>query len=145
MPIEFKRVSDSRVEFVYDGAFDDHDLERAHEQWLAFMKKADAERRQVVLLADGARSQGMSASQRRATADFQVRHEALIRRVCIAQAVVIISSVQRGILTAILWLKPPPTLLKAFGTRSEATAFLDDMERGRAQRTGENVTADRSR
>ncbi|MCA9533595.1 MAG: hypothetical protein KC593_07955 [Myxococcales bacterium] len=130
MAIHFKRLSDTRVLFDYVGAISDREVDVAHEQWFSALREADAAGRHVVLLADGTNSEGMSASQRRVTAAFTETHEALIRRVCAAQAVVIVSAIQRGIMTAILWIKPPPTDLRAFKTRAEAEAFLDDIERG---------------
>ena len=132
MPIHFKRLSETRVLFDYVGAITDREVDLAHEQWLDALREADAAGRRIVLLADGTRSEGMTAHQRRVTAEFTVKHEALIRRVCAGQGVVIVSAIQRGIMTAILWIKPPPTELRAFKTRAEAEAFLDEVERGEA-------------
>lgn len=35
-------------------------------------------------------------------------------------------------MTAILWIKPPPTDVREFKTRAQAEALLDDIERGAA-------------
>ena len=132
MPIHFKRLSDTRVMFAYDGDVTDRDVDVAHEQWLAALREGDSQGKRMVLLADGTLSNGMSASQRRTTAEFTEQHVALLRRVCAPQAVVIVSAIQRGIMTAILWVKPPPVELRAFKTREEAEAYLDEVERGAA-------------
>lgn len=129
MPIHFKPLSESRYSFTYVGAVSDDDVDVAQAQWLGAMSKADAAGKRLVLFVDGLRSEGLSAKQRQVTADFTTKHEGLIRRVCLAQAVTLESALQRGILTAILWLKPPPTDLRAFKTRAEAEAFLDEVER----------------
>ncbi len=129
MPIYFKPLSETRYSFEYVGAVSDDDVDTAETQWLAAMRNADAAGKRLVLFVDGLRSEGMSAKQRQVTADFSIKHEGLIRRVCVAQAVTLDSALQRGILTAILWLKPPPTELRAFKTRAEAEAFLDEVER----------------
>jgi hypothetical protein len=132
MPIHFQRISDTRGLFVYDGDITDREVEVAQAQWLTVMRECDVAGKRVTLLADGTRSSGMSARQRRISAEFSDRNEALLRRVCAAQAVVLVSALQRGVLTAIMWLKPPPVDLRAFKTREEAEAFLDEVERGQA-------------
>lgn len=129
MPIHFKTLSDTRYSFEYVGGVTDDDVDTAQAQWLAAMRKADAAGKRLVLFVDGLRSEGLSAKQRQVTADFSIKHEGLIRRVCAAQAVLLESALQRGILTAIFWLKPPPTELRVFKTRAEGEAFLDEVER----------------
>ena len=129
MPIHFKPLSETRYSFEYVGAVTDEDVDMAQSQWLGAMRKADTGGRRLVLLVDGLRSEGPSAQLGQVTADFSIQHEGLIRRVCAAQAVLLESALQRGILTAIFWIKPPPTDLRVFKTRAECEAFLDEVER----------------
>ncbi len=135
MPIDFVIRSDTRAEFIFKGGLDDAEFEDAHAKWLSFVQDADAGGRQVELLVDGTHSEGLTAGQRRYSAAFTKEHEALLRRVCRGQAVVIVSAIQRGVMTAIFWLAPSPVPIKAFGTRAEAEAHLD----GLAPRAGRHI------
>lgn len=128
VPVLCKKLSRSRVGFTFIGDIRDEEVHQSNAQWLENMQQADAEGRQLVLLVDGRESNGMSAGQRKVTVDFAEQHDALIRRVCAGQALVLSSAIQRGVLTAILWIKPPATLMKTFGTLEDAERFLDEIE-----------------
>lgn len=135
MPIDIRFPRPNRIEFDYVGAITDREFLEAQARWHEILKKADVERRRITMLVDGARSEGMSAGQRRIAADFSKEQAALLKRVVAAQAVVLVSSIQRGVLTAIVWLNPPPAPLKAVSTREEGIAYLDEVERTESRRT----------
>lgn len=135
MPIFFKQLTDTRIEFVYVGATTDADMAASHERWLEVLERADATGGRFVLLADGTASGGMTAAQRRISAEFTAQHASLIARVCAAQAVVIVSAIQRGVLSAIVWLAPPPAPLRAFATRDAAERYLDEVEGNERRQT----------
>lgn len=73
------------------------------------------------------------ASQRKLSADFIERNEALQRRASVGGCVVVASAIMRGVLTAIFWMRPPPTPMKIVGTREEGILYgLDLLEADRA-------------
>jgi hypothetical protein len=69
-------------------------------------------------------------TQRRLGAEFAGRNAHLIAKATLGGALVITSSIVRGTVTAVNWLRPPPSPVRVFATRTEAVLFgLDVIER----------------
>lgn len=67
------------------------------------------------------------ATRRKRFADWIETHEAELRLRLAAHAVVVDSTLQRGMITAILWMTSPPCPMKVFDDREEAERWLLEM------------------
>ncbi|HLT37039.1 MAG TPA: hypothetical protein VK034_12160 [Enhygromyxa sp.] len=65
----------------------------------------------------------LNAVQRRKFADYIQRREEPLGRWIAAHAVIVGSAIERGIVTAVLWLKPAPFPVKVFSTPQEAETW----------------------
>lgn len=85
----------------------------------AALEQVLARDRPFVTLFDlrGARS---DATRRQRLAAWERTHEQAIQRLCVAHSVVLASPVERGLLTAYLWLREPVVPVRAFAGRPEA-------------------------
>lgn len=128
MPIEFSQVSPTRAVVVYAGDISDAEVMKSHERVGAFLHEARDAGLRVALLVDGSNSNGVSARQRQMMAEFNDAHASLLASHCLGQGLALTSAIQRGVLTAMLWLRKPPAPLKAFATRAEASQWLDLLE-----------------
>ncbi len=81
--------------------------------------RMDRERRKGILLVNNAPDATLTASQRKHIIDSNTLHRELMQRTCLGIGIVIHSAVQRGILTALGWLMPSPTM-NAFGSLVDA-------------------------
>lgn len=94
----------------------------------AFMKKhlqqAEAEGSKIAMVVDGATVDTPSPAARKFMAEFLDENRLLIATRCAAAGVVLSNGIQRGVLTAVLWLAPSPCPIKAFGTVDEADAWV---------------------
>lgn len=78
-----------------------------------------------VVMADAMLS--TSATQRKMFADGEARMQAQDKRFCAGTAIVLSSSVIRGVVTAIYWLTPPVYPYTLCSTRGEALAWARKM------------------
>ncbi|MCB9588223.1 MAG: hypothetical protein H6718_22635 [Polyangiaceae bacterium] len=94
--------------------------------YLEASRRQVARGRHVVLhLADGA--SGLGARHRRVVANYIKRHEAELKRVVLAGAIVLRNPVLRGMIIATNWLAPPPSPQRIFATREAAEAWLEQV------------------
>jgi len=68
-----------------------------------------------------------NAARRSRFAAWQKQNDPEIRRYCRAQAVVAPSAVQRGVVTAALWVKEPVVPVKVFSTEADAMDWVRDV------------------
>lgn len=135
MPTEFEILSPTRALVVYAGDISDADVETAQTRGMDFLRDVRNRGERAVMMIDGSTSNGVSAKQRRKMAEFNDANTSLLAAACEAQALVLSSTVQRGVLTAVLWIWKPPMTLKPFATRAEASAWLDTIEQQRLARS----------
>jgi hypothetical protein len=124
MPIAAGR-SDRDV-FVrrYSGAFTDEELEATLVDMTRVMEAARREHRKIVLLSIGESGASMHSKQRSRVADWTTNAAPLMRAAVAAHAVVVPNAVQRGVLTAILWLTEYPIPIRAFTSEGEAEQWI---------------------
>ena len=86
------------------------------------------ERRQAyALVIDANRSRGFTAPQRQMQAEYIASGVELSRKYLKALAFVASSAMQRGMLTAVFWLRRPESPYRVFSTRTEAQAWATTM------------------
>lgn len=68
--------------------------------------------------------QRMDASRRRRFVEFIESHTELVRVLIDGYAVLVDSKVMAGVVTAVLWLVPPPCPMKMFTNEADAVAWL---------------------
>lgn len=87
------------------------------------LERVLAKRRRMLMLFDlrGARS---SPARRRRLLEWGLRHEVELRAYLGASALVVGNGLERGFVTAMLWLHPMPWPVRVFSSRDEAEAWL---------------------
>jgi hypothetical protein len=103
-------------------SFSDADLLR----YLHAIKEILARREPYVMVTDATLSGGISAGSRRVLSDFITEHRAAFDGYQLGDALLLRSSIQRGMLTALTWLAPMPGHVRGFAERSEAMVWLED-------------------
>ncbi len=63
---------------------------------------------------------GAPPSQRKLAADFMGRNVGLQRQATVGGAIVVASTLMRGVITAVFWLRPPPVQSLIVASRTEA-------------------------
>ncbi|HEY8086186.1 MAG TPA: hypothetical protein VIF09_00020 [Polyangiaceae bacterium] len=87
------------------------------------MREAEATREKLFVITDLTRMSHLApASQRKYSGEWIQRTGMLARTATVGGAQVTPSSILRGLVTAIFWLKPPPTPAIFVATREEAIA-----------------------
>lgn len=85
------------------------------------MREAEAKREKIFIITDLTRMHHLApASQRKYSGEWIQRTAMLARTATVGGAQVTPSSILRGLVTAIFWLKPPPTPAIFVATREEA-------------------------
>lgn len=88
-----------------------------------------------VMINDARGSGHPNAKQRQAIASMYESHEQAVRRHWRASAIVFDSQVIVGVLTALVWLRPPPHPFRAFADYSEGKSWALEMLAGRSELT----------
>jgi hypothetical protein len=84
------------------------------------------ERRRVVAIVDLRRAAGMDARQRRQQSDWMQATEQLQREVIAGMVCVFSSALIRGVMTALIWLRPPVVVQVNVGTVDDALTWAID-------------------
>jgi hypothetical protein len=124
MPIELRNSDPDTFVITYRGEFSDDELEGAFERMTSELQKARTEGRRVAMISIGTADSGMTPKQRRRSADWLKERTELLRIACIGQAIVLPGTLQRGVLTAILWMAPYPVPLRVCATEAEAVSYV---------------------
>src|SRR5690606_31717213 len=90
----------------------------------AAIEKARREHRKIALLSIGDRNTSMHSKQRSRAAEWSKKTAALVRAGAAGHAVVVENAIQRGALTAILWLADYPVPIRAFTDEVEAEGWV---------------------
>ena len=109
---------------VYRGEFTLDELEAALAWSVRELEKARADGRMLGLLSIAAPDTKMDSPQRIYSASWLRANAELLRAACVGQAVVVSNPIQRGVLTAILWLGDYVIPIRAHGTEREARRWL---------------------
>ncbi len=98
----------------------DEFVDQLGEELIALVKSS----RRFGLLIDATVARPLTPKQRSRIVASVEANEALFKACCVGQAVVMHSTMARGVLTALSWLKKPPFPLKTFDTVDAAEAWL---------------------
>ncbi len=82
------------------------------------------QREQRFLLVFDMRGASSSSTRRRKFAEWCKRHAGSLERLLVASAIVAASSLERGFVTAALWLDTPPWPMRVFASSTEAETWL---------------------
>ena len=91
------------------------------------------------MVIDTIGSHKLPPSQRRILTDYLKQEEELTKKFCAGQAMVMKSSVVRGIMTAVFWMYKPPYETKVFTNIDEAIACGHKMVEARARAEGKDA------
>jgi hypothetical protein len=80
---------------------------------------------------DATLGRSMPPTTRQIQADWIIEHKPLIQKLCCGVAFVVGSAIQRGVLTAVHWLSPPPYAYAVYARRAEATKWCIEQLRAR--------------
>lgn len=120
MPIELRTQDRDVFGLVYRGTFSDAEYETALTAMVRALETARKERRRIAIVSVGTDDSNMSSTQRKRSSEWSKNEASLLRAACVCQAVVVPGTIQRGVLTAILWMGEYPVPIKPFGTEDEA-------------------------
>lgn len=130
MPIDFRMQDPGILTITYRGEFSDAEYEQALDRMASELEQAKASRRRIAFVSIGAADSSMSPKQRRRSSEWLEQNAALLRAACVGQAVVVPGTMQRGVLTAILWMGEYPVPMRACASEAEADTFVRSMLRG---------------
>lgn len=135
MPITLRPPVQNVVLSTFSGAFTDAEFD----EWLAestrLLEEARRQRTKYVFITRSEASSAMTSRQRTRSAEWTRANTALLGVACAGQALVLAGALQRGVLTAILWMVEYPAPLKVFATEDEAREWA------RSQLSSDSVTA----
>ena len=81
------------------------------------------------MVTDLSRARGSTANSRKIAAEFMAQNGELQKRASLGGALIVTSSVMRGVITAVFWIRPPSQPTKIASTRDEAILYgLDALE-----------------
>lgn len=120
MPIQFDVSRHPVVQVRFSGALEDAEMLR----YLEDMDRVLQRREMYGAIFDARDVTSVSPKQRRIQADWLEKNESLLRDYAAGYAFVITSQLIRGVLTAILWLKPMPSEHVVVATVEEAERWL---------------------
>ncbi len=124
MPIDFRHPTPDILYITYRGEFSDVEYENALSRMVLELEKARQERRRVAFISIGTTDSSMSPKQRQRTGEWLKQQASLLRAACVGQSVVVPGTVQRGVLTAILWMGDYPVPMRACASEEEATTWV---------------------
>lgn len=90
---------------------------------IAFVHRHLERREPIALIFDSSQSRPLTASQRRQWTDWLSAHDVLIRRYAVGVAIVVTSTLVRGVFTAVFWLWKPPMPYTIVGTVRDAETW----------------------
>jgi hypothetical protein len=99
---------------------------------LAWLTKFLDDEQRFVLVFDVTRSDAISSAQRKQWSDWLRTNDARLHRYCLGCAVVVRSSIIRGLFTAIFWISPAPVQIVFFETLSESYRWATERSRASA-------------
>lgn len=109
---------------IYEGDFNLADLESTLNWATKELEKARAKKRKIGLLSIAQPDSKMDSKLRSYAANWLKEQNELLRFASVGHAVVVSNPIQRGVLTAILWLGDYSIPIRAFGTDAEARRWL---------------------
>lgn len=130
MPIEFRSPSPELLFITYRGEFSDAEYENALARMVRELEMAKAERRRMAFVSVGTTDSSMSPKQRQRTGEWLKQQTPLLRAACVGQTVVVPGTIQRGVLTAILWMGDYPVPMRACASEEEAIAWVRSLLQG---------------
>lgn len=119
MPTEFDDREFPLLRLHAVGESRDADIEDR----LAFVERHLLKGPRVALVFDTSRSRPLSARQRRMWTDWLRAHDALIRKNVAGVALVVTSTLIRGVFTGVFWVWQPPMPYTFTGTVRDADAW----------------------
>lgn len=105
----------------------EEDYRRLHDRFRELLQR----RQLCALISDSRLAPPSTPLQRKQTADMLTELNPLAQRYMVATGVVLSSAVQRGILTAILWVRPMSHPLEVFSTPQDAERWALEQLRAR--------------
>lgn len=124
MPIDCRMQGTDVLVLVYSGQFSDADYEVALARMNDELESAKAEGRKIAMISVGTSDSGMTSRQRVRSAEWVRDHTPLLRSACVGQGVVVGGAIQRGVLTAILWMIEYPIPIKAHSSEDDAQRWV---------------------
>src|SRR5690606_28962998 len=126
MEMKRGRLDRGVLTHTYRGVASDAEYEVVLREMSQALREARLSGQKIALLAIADASASMSSKQRGRTAEWIKENAALMRLGAVCQAVVVPGAMQRGVLTAILWMIEYPVPIRAFSSLDEAETWTRD-------------------
>ena len=124
MPIHFDDTVPPNILITITGKVDAEEYDSYHDVLRKRMLAARAARMKLGIIVDGRSSTPPGAKERKRMAEFLEENEALLAETVAGQVIVLSNALQRGVLTAILWVRPFPMPHYLASSREEGKARL---------------------
>jgi hypothetical protein len=129
MPIHFDDTVPPNILITITGKVDADEYDSYHDVLRKRMLAARAARIKLGIMVDGRSSTPPGAKERKRMAEFLEENEALLAETVAGQVIVLSNALQRGVLTAILWVRPFPMPHYLASSREEGMAWLATLRR----------------
>jgi hypothetical protein len=130
MAIEYTTSGRDLHVWTYSGTSSDVEYDEALAGMKRALDEARREQRKVAFITVGKNDSMMSSKQRGRTVSWIEEHGDALRESCVCTGVVVPGALQRGVLTAILWMITYPVPIRAIPSIDEAhqwaRSMLDD-------------------
>jgi hypothetical protein len=138
MAITFDESSFPIIRVEIAGECSDQEYDAYHKKMTELLRKAASSGVKMGVVIDARASEPPTPKQRKRMADLLDETRDLQKRGCTGWSVVLASAVQRGVLTAVLWIRPFPVPHNVAATPAEGEAWL--RSRMRAEQEGARAT-----
>ena len=124
MPIDCNLGSDGILTMTYRGEFTSSEFDEALGCAVRELERARAGSRKLGLISIAAADTSMNSKMRSRSANWLKENAELMRAACVGHAVVVSNPIQRGVLTAILWLGDYAIPIRPSATDGDARTWL---------------------
>jgi len=124
MPIHFDDSNPPNILITISGNVDADEYDSYHDVLRRRLLEARAARVKLGILVDGRSSTPPGAKERQRMAQFIEENQSLLAETVAGQVIVLSNAIQRGVLTAILWIRPFPMPHYLASSREEGLVWL---------------------
>jgi hypothetical protein len=124
MPIHLDEASSPIIVITMTGRLDQAELNDYYESFTTLMTRARRSGLMLGVVIDGRTTLPPGAVERRSISAFMGRNDRLMADTIFGEAIVLSNALQRGVLTALLWVRPLPMPYTVCATVQEGRTWL---------------------
>jgi hypothetical protein len=125
VPITFDETRYPLLSIAMVGTITGDEIDAYHARLEVLMKRARDAGTKLGFVVDGRSSEPPGARDRRKMVEFLEKNSGLLASAVFGEVIVLSNAIQRGVLTAILWVRPFPIPHYVCATPAEGLAWLE--------------------